>query len=160
MIIAIGNDHTSVELKENVKEFLTDLGHEVLDVGTNSSERADYPVFGRAVAELVIAGNAERGIAICGSGVGISIAANKVPGIRAVVCSEPYSAKLSRLHNDTNVLAFGSRVVGTDLARMIVGEWINADYEGGRHQRRINQISATEKSLPIENLVDPEGSDS
>lgn len=120
MKIGIGCDHVGYELKGKVTEHLRELGYEVVDFGTNSSERTDYPIYGEAVARAVASGACEKGILICGTGVGISLAANKVHGIRAVVCSEPYSALLSRRHNDTNILAFGARVVGADLALMIV----------------------------------------
>lgn len=139
-LIAIGCDHVGFELKNHVVEYLQQNGHSIKDFGTNSTERTDYPVFGHAVAKAVASGECEKGIVICGTGVGISIAANKVPGIRAVVCSEPYSALLSRRHNDTNVLAFGSRVVGCDLALMIVEAWLSGEFEGGRHKNRIESI--------------------
>lgn len=139
-LIAIGCDHVGFELKNHVIEHLKKNGHSIKDFGTHSGERTDYPVFGHAVANSVACGECEKGIVICGTGVGISIAANKVAGIRAVVCSEPYSALLSRQHNDTNVLAFGSRVVGRDLALMIVDAWLSGEFEGGRHKNRIDRI--------------------
>ena len=116
------------------------MGHEVMNLGTNTAERCDYPVFGEQTARAVASGEAECGIVICGTGVGISLAANRVPGVRAVVCSDPYTAKLSKEHNNTNILAFGSRVVGEDLAKMLVSVWIEAEYEGGRHQRRLDML--------------------
>ena len=125
-------------------EHLRELGYEVVDFGTNSSERTDYPIYGEAVARAVVSGACEKGILICGTGVGISLAANKVHGIRAVVCSEPYSALLSRRHNDTNILAFGARVVGADLALMIVDAWLSGVYEGGRHAKRVQMIADIE----------------
>lgn len=124
-----------------MSRHLADLDHEVVDFGHHSSERTDYPLYGFRVAAAVAAGEVERGILICGTGVGISIAANKVPGVRCVCCSEPYSAELSRHHNDTNVLAFGSSVVGPGLAMLIVGTWLNADFEGGRHATRIAMLT-------------------
>ncbi len=139
-LIAIGCDHVGFELKTHVIDHLQKKGHSVKDFGTYSTERTDYPIFGKAVAEAVTNGDCEKGILICGTGVGISIAANKVKGIRAVVCSEPYSALLSRQHNDTNILAFGSRVVGRDLALMIVDAWLGGEFEGGRHQKRVESI--------------------
>ena len=144
MKIAIGNDHVAVEMKNHVKAYLEAQGHEVINFGTDSTERTDYPIYSNRVADAVVSGECELGILICGTGVGISIAANKIKGVRAVVCSEPYSAKLSRQHNNTNILAFGARVVGTATAEMIVDEFISAEYEGGRHQRRIDMISALE----------------
>ena len=148
MKIGIANDHVAYELKLAVAEHLRARGHETFDFGANSRERTDYPLWGAALGEAVAAGDIERGIAICGSGVGISIAANKVKGIRAVCCSEPYSALLSRQHNDTNVLAFGSRVVGEGLALMIVDAWLNGVYEGGRHAVRVAQIADIEARQP------------
>ena len=133
-LIALGCDHVGFELKTHVIDHLQKKGHIIKDFGTYSTERTDYPVFGRAVAQAVTDGDCEKGILICGTGVGISIAANKVKGIRAVVCSEPYSALLSRQHNDTNILAFGSRVVGRDLALMIVDAWLGGEFEGGRQK--------------------------
>lgn len=145
MKIAIGSDHVGIELKPIIINYLKELGHEVEDFGAYSSERTDYPIYGKKVAEEVVSGNFDCGILICGTGVGISIAANKIKGIRAVVCSEPYSAKLSKEHNNTNILAFGSRVVGPELAKMIVKEWLDAKFEGGRHENRVNMISQIEK---------------
>lgn len=145
MKIGIGCDHVGYELKGKVTEHLRELGYEVVDFGTNSSERTDYPIYGEAVARAVASGACEKGILICGTGVGISLAANKVHGIRAVVCSEPYSALLSRRHNDTNILAFGARVVGADLALMIVDAWLSGVYEGGRHAKRVQMIADIEE---------------
>lgn len=145
MRIGIGNDHVAFDLKNEIMEYLRGKGHEVIDYGTSSKERCDYPVYGKAVAESVVSGETERGILICGTGVGISLAANKIRGIRAVVCSEPYSAMLSRQHNNTNILAFGARVVGSELAKMIVDAWLEAEYEGGRHQKRIDMIKEIEE---------------
>ncbi|MBS6070179.1 ribose 5-phosphate isomerase B [Enterococcus avium] len=141
MKLAIGSDHVGFELKPVIIEYLEELGHEVTDFGPYSSERTDYPIYGKKVAEEVAAGNFDCGILICGTGVGISISANKVKSIRAVVCSEPYSARLSKEHNNTNILAFGSRVVGSELAKMIVKEWLDAKFEGGRHSKRIEMLN-------------------
>ena len=145
MKVAIGSDHVGFELKPVIIEYLKDLGHEVKDFGAFSTERTDYPIYGKSVAEAVSTHEFDCGILICGTGVGISISANKVHGIRAVVCSEPYSAKLSKEHNNTNILAFGSRVVGSELAKMIVKEWLGATFEGGRHQRRVDMVGDIEK---------------
>ncbi len=145
MRIAIGNDHTALDMKQAVKEHLEKKGYEVLDLGTDSSESCDYPVYGEKVGKAVAAGEADLGIAICGTGVGISLAAGKVKGIRACVCSEPYTAKLSRMHNDSNVLAFGARVIGIEMAKMITDTWLEAEFEGGRHQRRVDMIMEIEK---------------
>jgi len=144
MKIAIGNDHVGLELKPIIIEYLKELGHDVEDFGTNSSERTDYPIYGKKVAQEVAKGNFHRGILICGTGAGISITANKVKGIRAIVCSEPYSAILSRGHNDTNVLAFGSRVIGAEIAKMIVKGWLDTEFEAGRHAKRLEMISDIE----------------
>lgn len=140
--IAIGCDHVGFELKPAIIAHLQSRGIEVVDYGTKSSERTDYPVYGKSVANAVSHGEVDGGILICGTGVGISIVANKIKGIRAVVCSEPYSARLSREHNDTNILAFGARVVGSELAKMIVDAWLDAEFEGGRHKARICQIDS------------------
>lgn len=144
MKIAMGNDHTAISMKEAVKAHLETRGIEVSDLGTNSTESCDYPVYGEKVGRAVAAGEADMGIVICGTGVGISLAANKVKGIRACVCSEPYTAKLSRMHNNSNVLAFGARVIGEEMAKMIVDSWLDAEYEGGRHQRRVNMLMEIE----------------
>lgn len=151
MKIAMGNDHVALSLKREIKIYLESKGYEILDLGTHNEERCDYPVYGEAVARSVASGTADCGIVICGTGVGISLAANKVRGIRAVVCSEPYSAMLSKQHNNTNILAFGARVVGTELAKMIVDSWLSAEFEGGRHQRRIDMISDIESRNTIDN---------
>lgn len=142
--IALGCDHVGFILKEGILSHLHARGIEVVDKGAWSAERTDYPHYAKAVAQAIIAGEVEGGILICGTGVGIAITANKFPGIRAVVCSEPYSAQLSRQHNKTNVLAFGSRVVGLELAKMIVDAWLDAEFEGGRHQTRIEAIAEIE----------------
>lgn len=144
MKIAIGNDHTAIEMKLAVKEHLEGRGIDVIDAGTNSPESCDYPIYGEKVGKLVASGEADLGIVICGTGVGISLAANKVKGIRACVCSEPYTAKLSRMHNDSNVLAFGARVIGVEMAKMITDQWLDAEYEGGRHQRRVDMLAEIE----------------
>lgn len=145
MKIAIGNDHTAVEMKNEISAYLKEKGYTVVNLGTDAAASCDYPAYGEKVALAVINGDADLGIAICGTGVGISLAANKVRGIRAVVCSEPYSAMLSRQHNDSNVLCFGARVVGIEMAKMIVGAWLDASFEGERHQRRVDMIMEIEK---------------
>jgi ribose 5-phosphate isomerase B len=142
--IAIGSDHIGYPLKQEIKSYLNELGYVVQDFGTNTEERTDYPLFAKEVTTAIISNQADAGILICGSGVGMAITANKVRGIRAVVCSEPYSAILSRQHNNTNVLTFGSRVVGLELAKMIVKGWLEAEYEGGRHAKRLEIISQIE----------------
>ncbi|MGI6053560.1 MAG: ribose 5-phosphate isomerase B [Clostridium sp.] len=144
MRIAIGNDHSAVELKEIILDFLAEKGHEVINLGTDTTESCDYPVYGEMVGRAVVSGEADLGIAICGTGLGISLAANKVKGVRACVCSEPYTAVMSRRHNNSNVLCFGARVVGSELAKMIVEQWLEAEFEGGRHQRRVDLIMEIE----------------
>ena len=147
--IAIGNDHTAIQLKTIIKAHLENRGFVVLDVGTNSKESFDYPIAGFNVAKLVAGGGADCGILICGTGVGISLAANKVNGIRACVCSEAFSAKLSKQHNDANILCFGARVVGDEVAKMIVDAWLDAEFEGGRHGRRVDMIMQIEKTQEL-----------
>ena len=144
MKIAIASDHGGFDLKEQLKEYYAGKGIKLEDLGTYSSESCDYPDIAKAMCDRILSGEAETGILICGTGVGISLAANKVKGIRAVVCSEPYSALLSRQHNDTNVLAFGARVVGLDLALMIVDAWLSGVYEGGRHAKRVQMLADIE----------------
>ncbi|MDF2922583.1 MAG: sugar-phosphate isomerase, RpiB/LacA/LacB family [Paenibacillaceae bacterium] len=144
MKIAIGNDHVAYSLKLEIMEHIRGLGHEVIDFGHHNEQRTDYPLYGEAVARAVVQQEADCGILICGTGVGISIAANKVNGIRAVVCSEPYSAMLSKQHNNTNILAFGARVVGSELAKMITDAWLGAEYEAGRHAARVEMIKGIE----------------
>jgi len=149
MKIAIGNDHVAVEMKNLVKEHLESKGYEVVNFGTDTGERANYPVYGKKVADAVASGECDFGVLICGTGVGISLAANKVKGIRACVCSDPYTARLTRQHNNANIIAFGARVVGQELALMIVDEFFGAEFEGGRHQTRIDMISAIENGEEI-----------
>lgn len=145
MKIGIGNDHVAVSYKKAISDYIREAyGYEVVNFGTDSSERFDYPLSGKAVAQAVVSGQVDKGILICGTGVGIGISANKVKGVRCVICSEPYSAKLSREHNNTNILAFGARVVGIELAKMIVDSWLTAEYEGGRHQKRLDMIEEIE----------------
>ena len=145
MRIGIGNDHSALELKAEIIEFLKEKGHEVVDFGTDSSESCAYQKYGEAVGRAVVAKEVDCGILICGTGLGISLAANKVKGVRAAVCSEPFTAKMSRAHNNCNVLAFGARVVGAELAKMIVDVWLNTEFEGGRHQRRVDMIMEIEE---------------
>lgn len=140
MKIAMGNDHSALDMKNEIKAYVEAKGYEVIDFGTNSAESCDYPVYGEKVARAVANGEADYGIAICGTGIGIGIAASRVKGIRVCTCSEPYSARLSRQHNNTNVLTFGARVVGAEMAKMIVDEWLDHKYEGERHQRRVAML--------------------
>lgn len=140
MKIAIASDHAGLPLKTSVITHLNDHKITVTDFGTHDTNRTDYPLYAEKVVQAILSNKVERGILICGTGVGMSITANKFHGIRAVVCSEPYSAVLSRRHNNTNVLCLGGRVVGEDLANMIVDQWLAAEYEGGRHQKRLDMI--------------------
>jgi ribose 5-phosphate isomerase B len=144
--IAIGADHAGFALKEHLKQTLTRLGHAIDDRGTNSEEPIDYPPICIDVARLVAGGRADRGIVLGGSGQGEQIAANKVAGIRAALCNDLYTARLSRQHNDANVLSMGGRIVAFGLADEIATVWLETRFEGGRHQRRIDQISAAEKA--------------
>ena len=146
MKIVIGCDHAALTLKDAVKAHLLELGHEVKDFGIyQAGEKCDYPEKAAEVARYLRDGNAERGILICGTGVGISLAANKVKGIRAAVCSESVTARFSRLHNDANILAFGARIVGVETAKDMVNVWLNTEFEGGRHQRRVDLIMKIEE---------------
>jgi len=145
MRIAIGSDHAGFDLKEELIPFLKAAGHAVEDMGTSGRESCDYPDFARAVAEAVAQGRHERGILICGTGIGMSIAANKVAGVRAALCAEPFSARLAREHNDANVLCLGARVIGPGLAQAIVAAFLEGQFEGGRHQRRVDKIRGLEQ---------------
>ena len=145
MKIAIGNDHAATELKFIIKEYVEGMGHEVINYGTDDNNSCDYPAFGKKVGEAVVNGEADCGILICGTGVGISIAANKVKGVRAAVCSDVTTAHLVKEHNNANIIAFGARIVGVELAKDIVKTYLEAEFEGGRHQRRIDMIHDIEK---------------
>ena len=145
MKIGMACDHGAYTYKEEIKQMLIDEGHEVVDCGCHGTNSVDYPDMAKACADLVVNEEVDKGIVMCGTGIGISIAANKVKGIRACVCSEPFTAKMSRAHNDCNVLAFGARVVGGELAKMIVDTWINTEFEGGRHQRRVDLLMEIEE---------------
>ena len=144
MKIVIGNDHSAVELKNIIKAHLEEKGYEVMNVGTDTSDSCDYPVYGEKVGRAVASGEADLGIAICGTGVGISLAANKVKGIRACVCSEPYTARMIVEHNNCQIVAMGARVVGDELAKAIVDAFFGATFVGGRHQNRLNLIAEQE----------------
>ncbi|AJS60414.1 ribose 5-phosphate isomerase B [Paenibacillus sp. IHBB 10380] len=145
MKIALGTDHAGIGLKKDVIAVIQKLGHEVVDVGCNCSDSVDYPDYALPVCEQVVAGTADRGILICGTGIGMSIAANKVPGIRCALVHDVFSAKATREHNDTNVLAMGERVIGPGLAEEIVKEWLSTAFSGGeRHVNRVNKVMAIE----------------
>jgi len=145
-LIAIGSDHGGFKLKAEIIKFFEEKGYKYKDFGTYNTDSVDYPDYGRVVAEAVVHGECERGIVICGTGIGISIAANKVKGIRAALCTDTYMAKMSREHNDSNVLALGERVIGAGLALDIVEAWLNTDFAGGRHSTRVNKISSIESN--------------
>lgn len=144
-MIAIGSDHGGYELKKAIKKHLDEKGIEYKDFGTFSEESVDYPDYALKVAEAVASGEFDKGILLCGTGVGISIAANKVPGIRAAHVSDAFSARYSKEHNNANVLCMGGRVVGPGLAAILVDEWLNAEFQGGRHQKRLDKITEIEK---------------
>lgn len=149
-MIAIACDHSALEMKETVKSLLTELGYEYEDFGTHTADSCHYPIFGARAAKAVASGKCEKGILICGTGIGMSLVANKVKGIRCVACSEPYSARLSRQHNDANVLSIGARVIGPEMAKLIVTEFMTTAFEGGRHQTRVDMITATENGEELE----------
>ena len=149
MKLAIGNDHVAVEMKNEIMAHLKDRGIEVINVGTDTPDRFNYPVSGYKVAKMVANGEVDGGVLICGTGVGISLAANKVKGIRACVCSEPYTARLSKQHNNANIIAFGARVIGVELAKMIVDEWLDAEFQGGRHAERVDMIMEIERTQSL-----------
>jgi len=147
MKIGIGCDHAGLELKNEILSLLKDLGFECVDFGTDSSKSVDYPDFGEKVSEAVSSGLIERGILICGTGIGMSIVANKFSHVRASLCNELFTARMSRLHNDANILVLGGRIVGKDLAKEIVRTWISTPFEGERHSLRIKKITLIEERL-------------
>jgi ribose 5-phosphate isomerase B len=144
MKISLGSDHGGFALKEHLKIYLEGQGHTVVDFGTHSTDSCDYPVFGRKAAEAVASGDCDRGIVICTTGIGISITANKVKGIRCALCSEPLSAEMTRRHNDANMLAMGAGMLGKNMAERVVDTFLTTEFEGGRHQRRVDLISEIE----------------
>ena len=144
MKIGIGNDHAAVEMKNELIAYIEEMGHEVINYGTDSNASCNYPEYGEKVANAVVAGEVDCAVLICGTGVGISIAANKVNGIRAAVCSDTATARLVKQHNNANIIAFGQRIVGIELAKDIVKAYLEAEFEGGRHQTRIDMIHAIE----------------
>ncbi|MDF2521320.1 MAG: sugar-phosphate isomerase, RpiB/LacA/LacB family [Clostridia bacterium] len=144
MKLAIGSDHGGFALKSEILKHIQGQGYDVKDFGCYSTDSVDYPDVGSAVAEAVAKGEYDRGIIICGTGIGISIAANKVPGIRAALCGDCFSAKASREHNNANILAMGERVIGVELAKMIADIWLTTEFSGGRHSRRVDKIGDIE----------------
>ena len=149
MKIAIGSDHAGWELKEKIRAYLEELGHQSRDFGTNSADSCDYPDFALAVAEAVVGGEEERGILICSTGIGMAISANKVPGIRAALCRDEETARLSREHNDANVLTLDSSIAVSGNIRNLLRIWLNTDFAGGRHARRVGKIKQIEKKYSI-----------
>ncbi|HOK63260.1 MAG TPA: ribose 5-phosphate isomerase B [Soehngenia sp.] len=147
MKIGIGSDHGGYELKEELKKYMLEKGIEVVDYGTYDLSKVDYPDYGKIVAEAVVKKEVERGVVICGTGIGISIAANKVKGIRCALCSDTYSARMSMEHNNANMIALGGRVLGVDLAKEILNAYLNSTFQDGRHLRRIEKISEIEQSM-------------
>ena len=141
MRIAIASDHAALDLKGELREWLIELGHEVADLGPHNSDSVDYPDYGYKLAEVIADGTVERGIALCGSGIGISMAANRNPAIRCALVSEPVSARLSREHNDANVLAMGARIIGMEMAKACIAAFLETEFAGGRHQRRVDKLS-------------------
>ena len=144
-MIALANDHSGIALKEEIKKLLDKRGLAYKDFGTNTEASVDYPIYGESVAKAVVSGECDRGIIICGTGIGISIAANKVRGARAALCTDCFMAEMTRRHNDANILALGARVVGHGLALKIVETFLDTEFEGGRHARRVDIISAIEE---------------
>jgi len=140
MKIALASDHAGFELKKEIKKYLSKEGMEVLDLGTDSAASVDYPVFGKRCAEAVISGEADKGIVICATGIGISIAANRVKGIRCALCTDTNMALMTRKHNDANMLALGGRTAASGIALEIAKVWLNTEFEGGRHQRRVDML--------------------
>ena len=145
MTISIGCDHGGFELKEHIKAYLEQKGHTIVDCGTNSKESCDYPLFGHAAAEAVSSGQCEYGIVICTTGIGISIAANKVKGVRCALCSDPLAAEMTRRHNNANMLSMGAGMIGKNMAERIVDVFLSTQFEGGRHQRRVDEITDIEQ---------------
>ena len=148
MKIMIGCDHAGLELKEAIVSHVRTLDHEVVDIGTHGPQSVDYPLYAARVARPVAAGEADRGILVCGSGLGMCITANRIPGARAVHVSEPYAAKMSRRHNNSNILCLGGRFIGRDLAIEVVNVWLSEAFEGGRHQRRVELIESVTQAYP------------
>lgn len=149
-MIAIACDHSALELKAEVEALLTSRGLEYRDFGTYTADSCHYPIYGARAAHAVASGECDRGIVICGTGIGMSLVANKIPGIRCALCGDPYSAKMTRAHNDANMLALGARVIGVELAKMIVEAFLDTPFEEGRHQTRVDMITALENGEAIE----------
>jgi len=151
--IAIASDHAGRELKDEIKAFLEERGLDVIDMGTNGDETVDYPDYGIPLAQMVSSGEMDKGILLCATGIGMSIVANKFPGVRAALVNDIYSARMAKEHNDANILVIGGRVIGKGLARELVKTWLDSEFEGGRHQRRLDKIKEIEKSVVGGKLV-------
>ena len=145
MRIALSADHAGVDLKDMLAAFLREQGHDILDLGTTGHDSVDYPRFGALLADALADGRAERGITVCGSGIGVAIAANRNPACRCAQVSEPLSAALARRHNDANAIALGARLIGPDMAKACVTAFLTTEFEGGRHQRRVDQLSTLQE---------------
>ena len=150
MKIAIGNDHGGVELKQHLMKYLREQGIEVVNLGADTTEATDYPIYGERVARAVVSGECDRGIVICGTGIGISISANKIHGVRCALCSEPVSARLARQHNDANIVAMGARTIGPVMAESIVDVFLNTEFQGGRHQIRVDKIMKLDRGESVQ----------
>ena len=150
MKIAIGNDHVGVELKQHLVDYLSAKGHEIVNFGTDDPASNHCPIFAQKVANAVVSRECERGILICGTGLGISISANKVHGVRCAVCSEPVSAELARQHNDANIIAMGARIIGPVMAEAIVDVFLNTEFQAGRHQRRVDMIMKLDRGESVQ----------
>ena len=150
MKIAIGNDHGGVELKQHLVGYLKQKGFEVVNFGSDVTESTDYPIYAERVSKAVVSGECEKGILICGTGIGISISANKIHGVRCALCSEPVSAQLARQHNDANIVAMGARTIGPVMAEGIVDVFLNTEFQGGRHQRRVDKIMALDRGESVQ----------
>ena len=149
MKIAIGNDHASVDLKKHLVDYLTGKGYEVVNFGTDSNESTHYPIYAQKVADAVVSGECDRGVLLCGTGIGISISANKIKGVRCALCSEPVSCQLSREHNNANIVAMGARIVGPVMAEAIVDTFLTTEFLGGRHAIRVNMIADLENGAKL-----------
>ena len=150
MKIAIGNDHGGVELKRHLVQYLEGKGFEVVNFGSDVTESTDYPIYAERVGRVVVSGECDRGILICGTGIGISISANKIHGVRCALCSEPVSAQLARQHNDANIVAMGARTIGPVMAEGIVDVFLNTEFQGGRHQRRVDKIMMLDRGESVQ----------
>lgn len=150
MKIAIGNDHGGVELKQHLVQYLEEKGYEVVNFGSDVTDSTDYPIYAERVSKAVVSGECDKGILICGTGIGISISANKIHGVRCALCSEPVSAQLARQHNDANIVAMGARTIGPVMAEGIVDVFLSTEFQGGRHQRRVDKIMMLDRGESVQ----------